>query len=195
MSDIKSNLNLANKITIARIILVPIFVLLLLSYRDAAQGEQEILRFSAILVFIAATLSDAVDGFIARTRNQKTPLGTFLDPIADKLLLVSAIVVLSFKSPPLGFYLPSWFSILAISRDLFICSGVLLIHILNGHVKVVPSILGKLATVSQMVCVLWILLKWPHPEIWVYGAASLTLASGIGYLIFGSRQLSSPKIQ
>lgn len=190
MPDKKSTLNLANKMTIGRIILVPIFVTLLLSYREAAEGEREVLRLCAIFIFVLAVLTDAVDGFIARTRNQKTQLGTFLDPIADKFLLNSAIVVLTLRFAPLGYHLPFWFAALVISRDVFIVLGSLLIHILNGHVKVVPSIWGKLATVAQMVVVLWILLKCPHPHYLVYGAALITLISTIGYLIFGSRQLN-----
>jgi phosphatidylglycerophosphate synthase len=80
--------------------------------------------------------------------------------------------------------------VLAFSRDFFITFGALLIHILNGSVRIVPSLFGKLTTLSQMIVILWVLLKWPHPEIWVYWTAFVTFVSGIGYLIFGSRQLN-----
>lgn len=186
----KSALNLANKITIGRILLIPVFVILILSYENSRHPEAEWLRITAIFVFILAVLTDAVDGFIARTRGQKTPLGTFLDPLADKLLLTSAIVLLTMPNLNLGYRLPLWFTVLALSRDLFITLGALLIHILNGSVRIVPSIFGKMTTFSQMVVIVWVLLKWPHPEIWVYFAASLTFVSGIGYLIFASRQLN-----
>jgi CDP-diacylglycerol--glycerol-3-phosphate 3-phosphatidyltransferase len=186
----KSALNLANKITIGRILLIPVFVILILSYENSRPPEAEWLRITAILVFVLAILTDAVDGFIARTRGQKTPLGTFLDPLADKLLLTSAIILLTMPNLNLGYRLPLWFTVLALSRDLFITLGALLIHILNGSVRIIPSLFGKLTTFSQMVVIVWVLLKLPHPEIWVYLAALLTFVSGIGYLIFASRQLN-----
>jgi CDP-diacylglycerol--glycerol-3-phosphate 3-phosphatidyltransferase len=188
--DTKKNaLNLANKITIGRILLIPVFVLLILTY-ESSKTEAEWLRIVAIFVFVLAVLTDAVDGFIARTRGQKTPLGTFLDPLADKLLLTAAIVLLTLPNLNFSYRLPLWFTVLAISRDVIITLGALVIHILNGSVRIVPSLFGKLTTVSQMGVVLWILFKWPYPEILVYGAASATFVSGIGYIIFGSRQLN-----
>lgn len=182
----KSTLNLANRITIGRIILIPIFVFFFLSY----DGEKEWLRVSAIFIFAVAFLTDALDGFIARTRGEKTELGTFLDPLADKLLLTTSIVLLSLPNMKWGYHLPLWFTVLAISRDAFITMGSLLIHILNGIVRIRPSMWGKLTTVAQMVTIVWILLKWSQPQIWVITAAVLTSISAIDYLIFGSKQLN-----
>ena len=186
----KSTLNLANRITIGRILLIPVFVVLVLYYENAPLGEGEWIRNLAITVFGFAVLTDAVDGFIARTMQQKTPLGTFLDPIADKLLITSAMVILSFPHLRLGYQLPLWFIVLVISRDMIITMGALLIHILNGSVKVVPSIAGKITTGLQMACVFAILLKSSWSPYWVYAAALATLISGVDYILFGSRQLS-----
>ncbi|MBI1870408.1 MAG: CDP-alcohol phosphatidyltransferase family protein [Chlamydiae bacterium] len=192
----KSSLNLANRITMGRILLVPIFVVLILSYREAKELEGEWLRITALVIFGLAIITDAVDGFIARTRNQKTTLGTFLDPIADKLLLISSIILLTLPNSSLGYHLPFWFAVLAISRDAFIVLGAILIHMLNGSVKVVPNPLGKMTTFLQMISIAWILLKFPGPQCWVWAAALATFSSAIGYFIFGSRQLNgSIKIQ
>lgn len=183
-------MNLANRITLVRIILIPVFVTLVLNYRNTLPPHGEWMRMTAWFIFCVSILTDALDGFIARTRNQKTQLGTFLDPLADKLLLTTAIVLLTLPNARLGYRLPFWFAALAISRDVFITLGALLIHIINGSVKVVPSFLGKLTTASQMIAVCWILLEIPYQEIPVYWAALTTLFSGIGYFIFGSKQLN-----
>ncbi len=182
-------MNLANKITILRLLLVPVFAALILNYK--AEGE-EWLRHAAIFVFLFASVSDAVDGFVARTFNQKTDLGSFLDPMADKLLLVTAIILLSLNIPGLA-RLPIWFPILVFSRDLFLLMGALMIHLISGHLKVVPNLLGKGTTVFQMTTVLWVLFRFPQPQI-IWGiAGGLTFLSGIVYLFTGTRQLTETK--
>ena len=186
----KSTLNLANRITLGRIFLIPVFVILILNYESSKPNEGEWLRILANIVFCVTILTDAVDGFIARTQGQKTVLGTFLDPIADKLLLMTSIILLSLTNEKMGYHFPFWFTVLVISRDVFITLGSLLIHILNGSVKIVPSFLGKLTTAFQMAAISWILLKWPHPQYLLYLAAFFTVVSGIGYFFFGSRQLN-----
>lgn len=186
----KSTLNLANRITLCRILLIPVFVILILNYESSKPDEGEWLRIVANIVFCVTVLTDALDGFIARTQNQKTQLGTFLDPLADKLLLMTSIILLTLSNEKFGYRFPFWFTVLVISRDVVITLGSLLIHILNGSVKIIPSIVGKLATASQMAAIFWILLKWPNPQYFVYVAASFTIASGVGYMLFGSRQLN-----
>lgn len=182
-------MNLANKITIFRLLLIPVFASLILSYKDQPLGEGEFLRVSALIVFILASLSDALDGLIARTFNQKTALGTFLDPLADKLLLLTAIILLSLNIPGLT-QLPIWFPILVFSRDLFLLLGALIIQLTTHQLKVAPNFLGKATTVFQMSTVLWILLKWPHPElVWIL-TGLFTFTSGVFYIISGSKQLS-----
>src|SRR5580765_5244540 len=102
----------ANKITILRILLVPFFVMQVLYYADASgQAAREWYRIAALWTFGVAAISDALDGYIARRYNQRSELGAILDPLADKLLLVSGIVVLSFEHPPYQQYLatlPLW---------------------------------------------------------------------------------------
>src|SRR5437867_11478683 len=189
----------ANKITILRILLVPFFVLEVLYYVNAGN---EIHRFLAILSFAVAAICDGVDGYIARRYNQHSELGRILDPLADKLLLVSGIVVLSFEHRPYLETVPLWLTGTIIGRDILVLVGMFVIQMTVGKVVIRPRILGKVATVLQMVVVLWILLKWPENWLfaWILGAAICTGASGLLYVWDGVRQLSahpasSPKSQ
>jgi cardiolipin synthase len=180
----------ANKITILRILLVPFFVVEVLYYTK--QGH-ELHRLFAIVSFALAAACDGVDGYVARRYNQRSELGTILDPLADKLLLVSGIVVLSFDHAPYLESVPLWLTGTIIGRDMLILIGLLLIRLVVGKVKVRPRIIGKVATVLQMAVVLWILLRWTGK--WL-GALSLATAistgiSGLLYVWDGSRQLSA----
>lgn len=156
----------------------------------------ELHRFLAILAFAVAAICDGVDGYIARRYNQRSELGAILDPLADKLLLVSGIVLLSLNGPHLG-SIPLWLTGTIIGRDLLVLIGLLVIHMTVGKVKVRPRILGKVATVLQMLCVGWVLLKWDTGladswfRIWTVGAAVCTGISGLLYVSDGVRQLSS----
>ncbi len=182
------SLNLANKITIFRLLLIPVFAAFILNYKFSG-GEKEWLRYTALLVFLIASISDAVDGFVARTFNQKTHLGSILDPLADKLLLVTAIILLSLKIPNMT-YLPLWFPILVISRDIFLLMGSAIVYVISGDLKVVPNLLGKATTFFQMTTVLWVLFVFPNPQ-WVWTIAGvLTFLSGLVYIVRGSKQLT-----
>jgi len=187
----------ANKITIFRILLIPIFVWLTLDYiRDFQKGnEREWQRLVACMIFVVAAISDAVDGYIARRYHQKSELGTFLDPLADKMLLVSAMILLSirFKDTSPFDLLPLWFPVLVISRDLIVLGGVVLIHMLAGKVTARPRLVGKCATFFQMIVLGWVLLKIEHPSFqWpLYAAGFFTLISGIWYIFDGVKQLSA----
>ena len=180
----------ANKITILRILLIPFFVVEILYY---VKNGNELHRFLALLSFAVAAICDGVDGYIARRYNQRSELGAVLDPLADKLLLVSGIVVLSFDHHPYLESVPLWLTGTVIGRDLVILFGMLVIHSTVGKVDVRPRVTGKIATVLQMVGVIWILLKW-EPK-WLYyfvlGAAVCTAVSGAFYVWDGVRQLSS----
>jgi CDP-diacylglycerol--glycerol-3-phosphate 3-phosphatidyltransferase len=186
----------ANKITLVRIFLIPVFVWLLLDYiRNFQRGEpREWERLLACTVFALASLSDAVDGYIARRYNQKTTLGSFLDPLADKALLVSGLVLLSvrFKEGSPFAVLPLWFPILVISRDVILLMGTVLIHMLTGHATAKPRIVGKCATFFQMVTLLWVLLQIQSPSyLWpLYAAGFFTLVSGLWYIYDGVQQAS-----
>ena len=178
-------LNLPNLITMIRILLVPVFVSLLLYYRETGD---EAFRWSAIMVFAVAITSDALDGLIARLKHQKTVLGSFLDPLADKLLIVTAVIILSVEIGPLA-KLPTWFPVLVISRDIIIIFGALLIHMLAGSISPTPSVAGKCTTFFQMLTVIWILLRFPYQYLPLYAAAILTVVSGIEYISMGMKQL------
>jgi len=186
----------ANKITIIRILLIPVFIWLTLDYiRDYQRGDdQEWERILACVVFATASISDAVDGYIARRYHQKTELGTYLDPLADKMLLVSGLVLLSvrFKDGPFA-QLPLWFPVLVISRDLIILGGIVLIHMLTGHVTARPRLVGKAATLFQMIVLGWILLQIQQPSFkWpLYAAGVCTFISGIWYILDGITQFNA----
>jgi cardiolipin synthase (CMP-forming) len=180
----------ANKVTIVRILLIPFFVVEILYY---ARDGDELNRLIAIICFAVASICDGVDGYIARRYNQKSELGAILDPLADKLLLVSGVVFLSFDHQPYLASVPLWLTVTIIGRDVLLLVGLIVIQMTVGKVKVKPRIVGKVATVLQMAVVLWILLKWK--DQWLNGltlaAAICTGLSGLLYVWDGSRQLSA----
>jgi len=192
----------ANKITITRILAIPVFVAMVIYYgRGVQRGHpEEWQRVAAILLFMLAAVSDGVDGYIARHYNQRTRLGLILDPIADKSLLLAGIITLTFSNWHYEF--PLWFPILVISRDVVVVIGSLLLHFVNGKVQVRPSLVGKAATVFQMVSIAAAMLQ-PHyaelpadpPFSWMDGlvvtAGIFTFISGIGYVVDGIRQLQA----
>ncbi|OGK77776.1 MAG: CDP-diacylglycerol--glycerol-3-phosphate 3-phosphatidyltransferase [Candidatus Rokubacteria bacterium GWC2_70_16] len=175
-------MGLANWLTILRILLIPVFVTLLV-YRRAT---------AAFVVFCLASLTDLLDGYIARTHGQKTRLGAFLDPVADKLLLTSAFVTLTYLR-----VIPFWITAVVVSRDLILSVGVLVIHISGGTVHPAPTWLGKASTVFQMATVLAAMLFFYFrvpmvPRAFAWAAAVLTVASGLQYLIQGLKQINPP---
>jgi cardiolipin synthase len=183
----------ANKVTIFRILLIPFFVVEVLYYMKTGNEAH---RLSAIVAFAVAAICDGVDGYIARHYNQKSELGAILDPLADKLLLVSGVVLFSIPNAHFG-SIPLWLTGTIIGRDLMILIGMVVIQMTVGKVVVGPRLLGKAATVLQMICVLWLLLKWderfgePWFSIWTMGAAICTGVSGLLYVWDGVKQLSS----
>ncbi|MEI6562519.1 MAG: CDP-diacylglycerol--glycerol-3-phosphate 3-phosphatidyltransferase [Verrucomicrobiota bacterium] len=192
----------ANKITITRILTIPLFVAMVIYYGHGVRHghAQEWQRVAAILLFALAALSDGIDGYIARHYNQRTRLGLVLDPIADKGLLLAGIITLSFSNWHYEF--PLWFPILVISRDVVIVSGALLLRYINGEVTVKPSWMGKTATALQMLSIVAAMLQVNRPELpidppfsWMDGlvvaAGIFTFISGIGYVIDGVRQLQA----
>ena len=180
----------ANKVTILRMLLIPFFVVELLYY---VRTGNESYRLAALLCFAVAAICDGVDGYIARRYNQWSELGTILDPLADKLLLVSGIVLLSFDHSPHLAQIPLWITGTIIGRDLLILAGLIVIQFTVGKVKIRPHLTGKIATVLQMTTVLWALLKWDSAwlNVWTLGAAAFTGMSGFFYVWEGVRQLGS----
>ncbi|HTG00863.1 MAG TPA: CDP-diacylglycerol--glycerol-3-phosphate 3-phosphatidyltransferase [Nitrospirota bacterium] len=169
-------MNLPNYITLLRIILIPFFInFMIYGYRKAA-----------LIVFIVACITDALDGLIARLTNTQTELGAFFDPIADKLLIISAFVTLVIIG-----MLPIWFAIIVVSRDMILVLGSIALYF-SGHQFVArPSIIGKATTVFQLAAVILSLTmkKTGNNAVlintlyWI--AAALTLASGSQYVFRG----------
>jgi len=184
----------ANKITILRILLIPFFVVETLYYVETGN---EVHRLVAILSFAITAILDAVDGYIARRYNQRSELGAVLDPLADKLLLVSGVVLLSFDHAPRLGQIPLWLTGTIIGRDLLLLIGIVVIRYMVGKVAVRPRALGKIATVFQMAVVIWILLDWDRDlnvrwfQAWTIGAAVFTGVSGLLYVWDGVKQLGA----
>jgi cardiolipin synthase (CMP-forming) len=184
-----SAMTTANKITILRILLVPYFVVQLLYY---VHDGNEMELFLAVLAFSVAALSDGLDGFIARRYHQQSELGTILDPLADKFLLLSGLIVLSLDNRPYLERIPLWLTAVVLSRDVILVLGLVILHYTFGRIKVVPRLVGKAATLWQMVTVIWVLLRWDAFWLyyWALGAALFTGISGIFYVRDGILYLS-----
>ncbi|MBW8864747.1 MAG: CDP-alcohol phosphatidyltransferase family protein [Verrucomicrobia bacterium] len=180
----------ANKITILRILLIPFFVVEIIYY---VRTGNEVYRLAGVLAFAVSAILDGVDGYVARHYHQQSELGTILDPLADKLLLVSAIVLLSFDNTPYLREFPLWLTGLIIGRDVLLAIGSLVVHLVVGKMTVRPRLTGKVATVFQIIAVSWILLRWDFNygllDIWILGAGIFTAVSGLLYLVDWMRQL------
>jgi len=171
-------LTYANQLTILRMIFVPCFVLLLVYGHPLA----------ATLVFILAGITDALDGLLARKLRQRTVLGSFLDPMADKLLLTAAFVTLTIPSIPVAVHIPVWLTIVTISRDLLIALSVFIIHLQTNHSQFPPSLIGKCTTASQLVTVAVAMVANFMPQLGVvlflplvYLTLLFAVASGLHY--------------
>lgn len=171
-------INVANKITIVRLLLVPFFI----SFVLYSKWEM------ALAIFVLAAISDGLDGFIARRFKQRTELGTVLDPIADKILILSAFISLSVVKTFPGFVkLPLYVPIVIISRDAIIVLGTVLAHFIKGKIEISPTRLGKVTTFFQMITVISILMKLHiSPLLWNI-AVAFTIISGTDYIIKGAR--------
>jgi cardiolipin synthase len=173
-------MNLPNYITLFRVILIPFFINLMIYgyYREA------------LLVFVVACITDALDGMIARLTKKKTQLGAFLDPMADKLLIVSAFVTLVLLGK-----LPVWLVIIIVSRDMILIMGSLIIYFTTHNLKIEPSIIGKITTAMQFVTVtLALVLITYGTEIGLmtilqWTTAGVTIASGVQYVMRGMKMV------
>ena len=170
-------MNLPNKLTTLRVIMIPFFVFFLLWQN----GENHTFRMIALALFIIASLTDLLDGKIARKYNLVTNFGKFMDPLADKLLVCSALIAFV----ELG-YLPAWIVIIIISRE-FIISGFRLIAADKG-VVIAANYWGKFKTTFQMIMTILLILQLDYPYadtvelIFVYIALSLTVISLVDYI-------------
>ncbi|MHC4544292.1 MAG: CDP-alcohol phosphatidyltransferase family protein [Planctomycetota bacterium] len=150
-------LSWANRITILRILLIVPFISCMLKINDAEFGN--VMRYIAIFIFMFMAISDAVDGYMARRNRQITRLGAFLDPMADKLLITSACLLLIVKQGSVeGFPLPSLVVILIISKDAVLTLGFFTLYFITSKIYTAPVFVGKVATVLQLSMVAGILL-------------------------------------
>jgi len=181
-------MNIANKVTLVRIVLIPLFVASIVYYRGDAQG----MLVLPLIIFGVAVITDGLDGFIARRFNQKTQLGTIIDPLADKLLILTGFLcIIVSKNIRTAMNLPPWVPIVVISRDIVIILGATIIHVIKGSVQVKPSLLGKVTTVFQMSAILAVLVRLPYTGIIWNLAGLFTILSGIDYMTRGSRLLNN----
>ena len=177
-------MGLPNWLTILRILLIPVFVTLLVYGRAGL----------ALLVFCLASLTDLLDGYIARSQGRQTRLGAFLDPVADKLLLTSGFVTLTWLK-----VIPFWITAVVVSRDVVLSIGVLVIHVAGGTVHPAPTWIGKMSTVFQMLTVLaamasvyFQLVPVFVTKLLAWVTAGFTITSGLQYIIRGLKQLETP---
>jgi len=182
-------MGIANKITIIRILLVPFLMASLFYYKP----ELDFLRFIALGIFFMCALSDAIDGYVARRFYQKTELGRILDPLADKLLILTAFLCLSvLKDIPLASKIPSWLTIIVLSRDGIILLGSAIIFIMLKNIDIKPSMLGKITTFFQMATVVAALLQFNFVGVFWYITAFFTVLSCSNYIWLGSKVLNEP---
>jgi len=177
---------LANRITLFRLLLVPVFAGLIASYGP----DFAWIRFVALAIYIAAALSDALDGFVARAYNQKTKLGTVLDPLADKLMINVGFVFMA-ANPSFGVHIPYWFPVVILLRDAMIVLGAYLINEFYGPVRVRPKISGKLTTVFQMSLVITVLLDLWFARGLMIATLLMSAFSYLDYMREGIRQIGN----
>jgi cardiolipin synthase len=166
-------MTIPNLITSIRIILTPIFIIYLINERF----------LSALVVFVLAGLSDSADGLIARLFSQKSRLGTFLDPLADKILLIASFITLAIINR-----IPPWLTVIVISRDVLILLGVLILFLNKTDLSIRPSILSKMTTCLQLATVFIVLSReqvglfsqFVEYIFWITGL--LTISSGLHYM-------------
>lgn len=177
-------MNLPNSLTVLRIILVPVIIICLI------QGQY----LNALVLFVVAGITDALDGFFARVLEQKSVLGSYLDPLADKALIASSFITLSIIGD-----MPAWLTVIVISRDFIILLGILVLTLLSVTFEVRPTGISKLTTAFQLFAVLMTLLFASFPLhldkgcifVVYWCTALLTVASGFIYILRGLRMLNS----
>ena len=169
-------INIPNILTIARILMTPFFIILLM--KDAFG--------LALVIFSLATITDGLDGFIARYFNQRTLMGAYLDPIADKFLLSSAFITLAILA-----VVPAWLAVIVISRDILIVAGIAIFSINDIKVNIKPSIVSKFTTAFQLGTIIIVLLGFHYPAVGIaeipalWATAGLTILSGLHYILAG----------
>jgi cardiolipin synthase len=169
-------LNIPNTFTITRIVIIPVFITAIIYKRYDY----------ALYLFVIAAITDILDGLFARIKNQKTALGTFLDPVADKFLIVTSFVILATYG-----WIPKWLAITVISRDVIVVTGWFLLYLVTGTSRVEPSILGKATIWIKSIFIAYVLIEMNFLSIsvihnilrWV--TAGVTITSGLHYIYRG----------
>jgi len=201
-------LNWANRITVFRILLIVPFVSCMLKINDPAFGPkmQGVMRYISIVIFLVMAASDCLDGYLARRKGQTTRLGSFLDPMADKLLMTCACLLLaSHRAGVENFLLPPTVVVLIIGKDLFLLIGFVVVYFITLQVRITPVLIGKVATTLQSSMVAGILLA---PEIsrfvsgWIWflrvlwwSAAGTAILATLIYIHTGSRYIEEHEQQ
>ncbi|MFH1719964.1 MAG: CDP-alcohol phosphatidyltransferase family protein [Planctomycetota bacterium] len=197
-------LNWATRITIFRVLMIIPFVSFMLKINDPAFGDaaRNAMRYGATLVFLLMAISDGVDGYLARRKNQITKLGAFLDPIADKLLITCACLLLASERGHVeNFRLPPTVVVLIIGKDLFLLIGFVIVYLITTKIHIHPVFIGKLATALQLSMVAGILIApevsgflpgwiWFLRSLWWSAAGAAILATLI-YIRDGSRYIEA----
>jgi len=177
-------MNVPNALTLLRIALVPVLAILLI------QG----LYIKALLVFTLTSLTDALDGFVARQFNMQTELGAYLDPVADKTMLSTCYITLAITGN-----MPAWLAVLVISRDIIILLGIAILFLMSVPFEIKPTLISKVTTTFQIITVFCILLSLSYEishffllvYLLVWSTAALTMASGALYMLQGVQIINS----
>jgi len=164
-------MNLPNKLTILRVFLVPVFVVFMLTDLGGSYSN-----WIALVIFVAASLTDSLDGYLARKNNLVTNFGKFMDPLADKLLVCSALICLMELNR-----VPAWMVLIIIARE-FIISGFRLVAS-DAGVVIAASYWGKFKTISQVVMIIALLIEFPYAFIFSWIAVILTVVSVVDYIV------------
>jgi len=176
-------MTVANWITLARIFFIPVFCVLIYLYTQ----DRDIFRYYALAFYAVASVSDFVDGYVARHYNQGSKLGARLDPMADKLLVNLGFVFIA-ANPEFAVAMPKWFPVWTVARDIAIIFGVYAVHMKYGQVKVRPKLGGKINTVLAMATMVAFLLQSPF-AIWImWLACAASVYSVLDYALEGVRQ-------
>ncbi|MCK4850427.1 MAG: CDP-alcohol phosphatidyltransferase family protein [Phycisphaerae bacterium] len=200
-----AKLSLPNRVTITRILLIVPFVVLVLYQNKLRFADWA--RYTAMGIFVVMAFSDALDGYLARRTGQRSRLGYFLDPLADKLLITAACILLAIKKTGVpNALLPPWVVVVIIGKDVLWFAGVLIIQFVTGHLAIGPSKLGRACTCAQLAMVMGTLLFPDISRVWAGAAWWLTrslwcIAATLGvltlanYTRIGIRQLGENSSQ
>lgn len=182
-----------NRLTLARIVLIGPFVISLLSLQDPPW--ENVARWTAISIFFVMAITDGLDGYLARRLRQETLAGRFLDPVADKLLILFSVVLLAHDGTTVpGAQLPATVAVMAVGKDIIVITGFCIIYFTTAKVFIRPNLFGKSCTTVQLAMVIAILLYpdlpawlWPLPRVLWWAATVLAFLTIVTYFRMGSR--------